>query len=191
MLPNNAQRDSQRRAGGRARQQAVRVVPTRSVQAGLAAMIAYDPERSAAENEAAMTRALEGVATGEVTIASRDVDARRDRGARRAPGSGSRTATPSPAAQSFDAVAGAVAERLLDGGREILTLLTGAEEPALDAARRARSRRATRSSRSRSTRAASRTTRCCSRRSDDGGAGAARRGQRGLPVDARAAARRA
>ena len=35
--------------------------------------------------------------------------------------------------QSFDTVAGAVAERLLDGGREILTLLTGAEEPQLDA----------------------------------------------------------
>ena len=51
----------------------MRVVPTRSVQAGLAAMIAYDPEQGAAENEAAMMRALEGVATGEVTIASRDV----------------------------------------------------------------------------------------------------------------------
>ena len=58
----------------------VRVVPTRSVQAGLAAMIAYDPERDAAENERAMARRSEGVATGEVTIASRDVDARRRRG---------------------------------------------------------------------------------------------------------------
>ena len=36
-------------------------------------MVAYDAEQDAAENEAAMTRALEGVATGEVTIASRDV----------------------------------------------------------------------------------------------------------------------
>ena len=34
--------------------------------------------------------------------------------------------------QSFDTVAGAVAERLLDGGREILTLLTGADEPQLE-----------------------------------------------------------
>ena len=51
-----------------------RVVPTRSVQAGLVAMVAYDPQRSAADNEEAMLAALEGVATGEVTVASRDVE---------------------------------------------------------------------------------------------------------------------
>ena len=51
----------------------MRVVPTRSVQAGLAAMIAYDPELAASENETAMIRAQDGVATGEVTIASRNV----------------------------------------------------------------------------------------------------------------------
>ena len=38
----------------------MRVVPTRSVQAGLAAMVAYDPERAAAENEAAMTAGARG-----------------------------------------------------------------------------------------------------------------------------------
>ena len=59
----------------------MRVVPTRSVQAGLAAMVAYDPERAAAENESAMRRAEAGVATGEVTIASRDVSLDGDRGA--------------------------------------------------------------------------------------------------------------
>jgi dihydroxyacetone kinase-like predicted kinase len=107
------------------------VVPTRSVQAGLAAMIAYDPERAAAENESAMVRALEGVATGEVTIASRDVmldgiEVRK--GAWLGLADGAAVAS----GQSFDTVAGAVAERLLDGGREILTLLTGADEPELD-----------------------------------------------------------
>ena len=108
----------------------MRVVPTRSVQAGLAAMIAYDPERSAPEIEAAMARALEGVATGEVTIASRDVmldgiDVQRGAWLGLADG----TAVASD--PSFDTVADAVAERLLDGGREILTLLTGADEPEL------------------------------------------------------------
>ena len=108
----------------------MRVVPTRSVQAGLAAMIAYDPERAAIENESAMTRALEGVATGEVTIASRDVtldgiEVRK--GAWLGLADGAAVAS----GQSFDTVAGAVAERLLDGGREILTLLTGADEPQL------------------------------------------------------------
>jgi uncharacterized protein len=110
----------------------MRVVPTRSVQAGLAAMIAYDPEHGAAENESSMGRALEGVATGEVTIASRDVlldgiEVRK--GAWLGLADGEAVAS----GQSFDTVAGAVAERLLDGGREILTLLTGAEEPQLDA----------------------------------------------------------
>ncbi len=110
----------------------LRVVPTRSVQAGLAAMIAYDPERPASENEPAMTSAIEGVATGEITIASRDVtldgiDVRK--GAWLGLAEGSAVAS----GQSFDAVAGAVAERLLDGGRELLTLLTGADEPQLAA----------------------------------------------------------
>ena len=108
----------------------MRVVQTRSVQAGLAAMIAYDPERAAVENEQAMVRALEGVATGEVTIASRDVtldgiEVRK--GAWLGLADGEAVAS----GQSFDTVAEAVVERLLDGGREILTLLTGADEPHL------------------------------------------------------------
>jgi len=109
----------------------LRVVPTRSVQAGLSAMIAYDAEQAASENEDAMARALDGVATGEVTIASRDVtldgiDVRK--GSWLGLADGAAVACD----QSFDAVAGAVAERLLDGGRGLLTLLTGAEEPRLD-----------------------------------------------------------
>jgi DAK2 domain fusion protein YloV len=107
------------------------VVPTRSVQAGLAAMVAYDAERPAGENESAMQRALDGVATGEVTIASRDVtldgiEVRK--GAWLGLADGAAVAS----GESFDSVAEAVAERLLDGGREILTLLTGAEEPPLE-----------------------------------------------------------
>ena len=106
--------------------------PVHHLVAGLAAMITYDPERAAAENESAMVTAQEGVATGEVTIASRDVtldgiDVRK--GAWLGLADGAAVAS----GQSFDTVAGAVAERLLDGGREILTLLTGADEPALEA----------------------------------------------------------
>ena len=114
-----------------------------------------------------MVRALEGVATGEVTIASRDVtldgiEVRK--GAWLGLADGEAVAS----GQSFDTVAGAVAERLLDGGREILTLLTGADEPQLDALVSRDRARATRRSRSRSTPVASRTIRCCSRRNDDG-----------------------
>lgn len=51
---------------------AVCVVPTRSMQAGLAATIATDPAATAADNAAAMTEALEHVRTGAVTGAARD-----------------------------------------------------------------------------------------------------------------------
>jgi DAK2 domain fusion protein YloV len=50
----------------------VRVIPTRSMQAGLAAAVALDPDRTAEENAAAMTEALEHVRTGAVTGAARD-----------------------------------------------------------------------------------------------------------------------
>ncbi len=131
VLPNNANVIlSAEQAVGLANKP-MRIVATRSVQEGLAAMIAYEPGRGAAENAIAMTRALEGIATGEVTIASRDVvldgiEVRK--GAWLGLADGSAVAS----GQSFDTVAHAVAERLLDGGREILTLLTGADEPELE-----------------------------------------------------------
>ena len=168
----------------------LRIVPTLSVQAGLAAMVVYDSERSPPRTRARWCAPWRALPTGEVTIASRDCHPRWSRGrqgrmarARRRSRGGERP--------SFDAVAVAVAERLLEGGREILTLLTGADEPdARDRSSR-RSVSAIPRSRSRSTRAGSRTTRCSSRRNDDDCEGAARRGQRGLPLDARVAARRA
>src|SRR5262249_61454443 len=43
-----------------------RVVPTSSVQAGLAALVAFNPELSAEQNEAAMVEAAARVATGPV-----------------------------------------------------------------------------------------------------------------------------
>ncbi len=93
------------------------------------------PGADAAENERGDGEAIEGVATGEITIASRDVtldgiDVRK--GAWLGLADGAAVAS----GESFDAVAGAVAERLLDGGRELLTLLTGADEPAARCARR-------------------------------------------------------
>ena len=50
----------------------VHVMPSRSMQAGLAAAVALDPARSAQENAAAMLEALEHVRTGAVTHAARD-----------------------------------------------------------------------------------------------------------------------
>ena len=50
----------------------VRVVPSRSLQAGLTAALASDPQKSADENLAAMSDALSRVRTGAVTAAARD-----------------------------------------------------------------------------------------------------------------------
>ena len=50
----------------------VRVVPSRSMQAGLAAAVALDPSRGAEANAAAMGEALTHVRTGAVTGAARD-----------------------------------------------------------------------------------------------------------------------
>ncbi|CAN5510991.1 fatty acid kinase catalytic subunit FakA [soil metagenome] len=50
----------------------VRVVPTRGIPEGFAALIAYDPEASSAENAAEMAEAATNVVAGEVTMAVRD-----------------------------------------------------------------------------------------------------------------------
>jgi DAK2 domain fusion protein YloV len=109
----------------------VRVIPSRSVQAGLAAIVRYLPSLTAAENEEAMLEALDGVATGEVTIASRDVELD---GVAVRKGSYLGLADGAAVASSadFEEVACAVVERLLGNGREVLTLLTGEDEPELD-----------------------------------------------------------
>ena len=109
----------------------VRVIPSRSVQAGLAAIVRYLPSLTAAENEAGMLEALAGVATGEVTIASRDVELD---GVAVRKGSYLGLADGAAVASSadFEEVACAVVERLLGNGREVLTLLTGEDEPELD-----------------------------------------------------------
>jgi len=108
----------------------VRVVPTTSVQAGLAAIVPYLATRTAAENEAAMREALEAVTTGELTIASRDV-ALDGIDVRKGTWLGLVDGSAVAAGDDFDTVAETVVDRLLNGGGEILTLLTGADEPDL------------------------------------------------------------
>jgi uncharacterized protein len=108
-----------------------RVVPTRSLQAGLAALVAFDPSRSADENVDAMVAAVGAVATGAVTIASRDVQLN-GVAVEKGKWLGLAEGEPVAGGESFDEVAGAVLERLLGEGRSLLTLLTGEEEPVLD-----------------------------------------------------------
>ena len=130
VLPNNSNVILSAEQAAKLVDKQVRVIPSRSVPAGLAAIVRYLPSLSAEENEAAMLEALDQVATGEVTVASRDVeldgvDVRK--GAWLGLADGAAVASSS----DFDEVACAVAEKLLGDGREVLTLLTGEDEPDL------------------------------------------------------------
>jgi dihydroxyacetone kinase-like predicted kinase len=110
----------------------VRVVPTESIPEGLAAMVAFDPSRSADENAAEMEEVVAAVVTGAVTVASKD--AHLD-GLEIRKGNFLGLAEGSAVAQGedFDAVARAVVEKLLAEPRGVMTLLTGADEPSVDA----------------------------------------------------------
>jgi DAK2 domain fusion protein YloV len=131
LLPDNANviLTAQQAAGLVAKP--TRVVPTRSLQAGLAALVAFNPERSADENAAEMQDALEAVATGEVTIASRDaaIDGITAKKGDFLGLLGERAVAAGP---SFREVAHAVTEGLLAQPRELLTILTGKGAPPLD-----------------------------------------------------------
>ncbi|HZR96182.1 MAG TPA: DAK2 domain-containing protein [Gaiellaceae bacterium] len=109
----------------------VEVVHATSIPAGLAAMVAFDGTRSAADNAAEMRDAVAAVATGEVTIASRDVQMN-GIAIRRGDWLGLADGEPVAGGGDFDAVVEAVVERLLAGPRGLLTVLTGADEAPLD-----------------------------------------------------------
>ncbi len=107
------------------------VLPTASVQAGLAVLVAFDPAQAAAVNLESMGQALDGVATGAVTIASRDLDG----GAftiRKGDWLGLAEGEPVAGEPSFDAAARLVVDRLLERPRDVLTILTGQGSPPLE-----------------------------------------------------------
>jgi uncharacterized protein len=107
-----------------------RLVPTTSMQAGLAALVAFNPLRAADENETAMAEGAARVATGAVTTASREVQLN---GRVVAAGEyvGLLDDEPVTGGAEFGPVARAILERLLAEPREVVTLLTGADEPDL------------------------------------------------------------
>jgi dihydroxyacetone kinase-like predicted kinase len=108
----------------------VQVVPSSSLQAGLGAMLAYDSLADAETNAKAMEDAANGVATGGVTVASRAVSVdgiEVERGAYL----GLVDGDPVAGGTSFDTVAASVVDRLLAEQRDVLTLITGEDEPEL------------------------------------------------------------
>ena len=109
----------------------VEVVATRSIPAGIAAMVAYDGSRTAEENAAEMAEAVDAVATGAVTTASREVGL--DGGTvEKGAYLGLVDGEPVAGGPRFDEVAVSVVTRLLAEPRGVLTVLTGSEAPELN-----------------------------------------------------------
>jgi hypothetical protein len=135
VLPNNSNVIMSAEQAARLASKPVRVVRTDSIPAGLAAIVAYDPERSAEANVAEMHEALESLATGAVTVASRDAELNGvsvQKGAYLGLVDGDAVAV----GPTFDEVAQEVVSRLLAEPREVLTLLTGEDAPELGSLQR-------------------------------------------------------
>ena len=109
----------------------VEVVAVDSIPGGLTAMVAFDGQRTAAENAAEMRDAVAAVDTGEVTIASRDVQMN-GLSIRKGDWLGLFDGEPIAGGDSFDEVAGAVVDRLLARPRDLLTVLVGQDAQPLD-----------------------------------------------------------
>jgi hypothetical protein len=128
LLPNNSNVVMTAEQAARLAGRPVEVVRTDSIQAGLAAMVVYDPTRTAADNADEMRAVLDGLATGEVTVASRDVEMN-GLAIRRGNYLGLADGEPVAGGSSFEEVAEAVVERLLAEPRDVLTVLVGQERP--------------------------------------------------------------
>jgi hypothetical protein len=131
LLPNNSNVVMAAEQAARVAGKRVQVVPTGSIPAGLAALVAFHHERSAEENASAMRDALAGLATGEVTVASRDASANGvavREGEYLALLDGAAVAS----GPAFDEVLRALLARLLAEPRDVLTVLRGEEAPELN-----------------------------------------------------------
>jgi hypothetical protein len=131
VLPNNANVVLTAEQAAALSTKPVRIVPSGSVQAGLAAIGRYIPTNPPEVNEREMLDALESVATGEVTLASRDavldgVTIRK--GAYLGLVDGAAVAADEDVAE----VTREVLARVLDGDRAWLGILTGEGAPELE-----------------------------------------------------------
>jgi hypothetical protein len=94
-------------------------------------MVAFDPDRGAAENSAEMREIVNSIATAEIAVASRDAQLN-GVAVREGDFLGLVGDRPVAGGAEFDEVATAVVEQLLGEPRGVLTLLTGDREPQLD-----------------------------------------------------------
>jgi DAK2 domain fusion protein YloV len=131
LLPNNTNVILSAEQAAELADKPVTVVRTDSIPAGLAALVSFLPERSAAENAAEMAEVLESLVTGEVTLASRDAELNGIE-VREGGWLGLADGEAVAVGDAFDEVAEQVTEALLAEPRMLLTLLTGADAPDID-----------------------------------------------------------
>jgi len=134
VLPNNTNVVLAAEQAAAAASKPVLVVSTRTLQAGLAAMVSFDPARSAADIAPEMEAAAALVRSGAVTRASRTTSLG---GLAVEQGQflglvGDEAVAAGPTCAE---VARTVAERLLDGSADVLTILLGEGADACDALR--------------------------------------------------------
>src|SRR5688572_482734 len=131
VLPNNSNVISTAEQAASMSEKNVRVIPSRSVQAGFAAMGRFLATAPPEENERAMLEELEGAATGEITIASRDASLD---GVEILEGAylGLVDDVAVVSGPDLHAVLDEVVDRVLAGGQSFLTILTGEDAPQLD-----------------------------------------------------------
>jgi DAK2 domain fusion protein YloV len=134
VLPNNPNVIMSAEQAARHASKPVRVIPTRSIQEGLAALVAYDPTRSAEANMVDIFEALESVATGAVTVASRDAELN-GVAVRKGAWLGLVDGDAIAAGDDFEEVARSVLDCLLAEPRDVMTFLTGEGAPPVDALR--------------------------------------------------------
>ncbi|HSC92872.1 MAG TPA: DAK2 domain-containing protein [Gaiellaceae bacterium] len=134
VLPNNSNVIMSAEQAARLATKPVRVIHTESIPAGLAALVVYDAHRSAEANVAEMHEALEALATGAVTVASRDAEID-GVAVREGEYLGLVEDEAVAAGARFDEVARAVLGRMLAEPKDVLTLLTGDRAPALNGLR--------------------------------------------------------
>ncbi len=128
VLPNNSNLILAAEEAAAQSSKPVRVVPSRSVQAGLVSISAYLSDRSGEANEAAMLEALGSVVTGEVTIAAKDAELD-GISIRKGAYFGLVDGKAVVSDDDLEAVALEVIERALEGDRGLLDIVTGEGAP--------------------------------------------------------------
>jgi uncharacterized protein len=124
VLPNNENVTLAAEQAVTASAKPARLVPTRSMQAGLGAMVAFDSRRAAEANVAEMERAAAGVRSGAVTRASRAAVVG-DLAVEEGQFLGLLDGEPVAVGPLLQPVAREVLERLLEANADVLTILYG------------------------------------------------------------------